>query len=207
VVGEGLRPLPGDHAATASAHTVNTAPTVDPDLDPFTPHTNSPDDVCETSPLVINPGSDDGYDHTPTHRKGSTGIGGTGSKIGALPAVLSLVRASVGPGAMALPYAFSQSGISVGLALLVSFTVIIYTNSECTACPSHCSPTLHYASLAQVPIETAALSSTDLSFGSPGLSLCTPPPSENAGRFETKDSVRRDVRRRRAGACVVQSVL
>jgi proton-coupled amino acid transporter len=50
-----------------------------------------------------------------------------GRRIGSLAAVLSLVRASIGPGALALPYAFSKSGIAVGLALLVTLaTTILY---------------------------------------------------------------------------------
>mmetsp|Transcript_31787 Transcript_31787/g.83278 ORF Transcript_31787/g.83278 Transcript_31787/m.83278 type:complete len:616 (+) Transcript_31787:264-2111(+) len=62
-------------------------------------------------------------------KRASMGIaGGPGPRIGRVAAVLSLVRASVGPGAMALPYAFSQSGISVGLGLLVIFTVVIFVN-------------------------------------------------------------------------------
>lgn len=82
-------------------------------------------DFGERSPL-LSPDSDE----SPAKLESGTPVKPPTSKIGVWAAVLSLVRASIGPGSMALPYAFSQSGIAIGLGMLVVFTVAIFINSK-----------------------------------------------------------------------------
>eukprot|EP00040_Diaphanoeca_grandis_P022848 m.123457 g.123457 ORF g.123457 m.123457 type:complete len:495 (+) comp28990_c0_seq1:349-1833(+) len=51
-----------------------------------------------------------------------------GGKISNVQAYLGMVRASIGPGCLALPYAFSKSGIPIGMGMLLIICMFIYYN-------------------------------------------------------------------------------
>eukprot|EP00038_Savillea_parva_P004272 m.135887 g.135887 ORF g.135887 m.135887 type:complete len:662 (+) comp11425_c0_seq1:135-2120(+) len=109
-------------------------------------------------------------------RKGdSIGIAGSsGPKISAVAGMLSLVRASVGPGAMALPYAFSRSGIGVGLLLLTVFTVIIYTNMRTLVRLKRRLPGVRtYGDVGQATLGSSGRAFVEVSLTGMELGICT----------------------------------
>jgi proton-coupled amino acid transporter len=74
-------------------------------------------------------GSSSTYEPVPDNEKPSNGGGDDGAvKATFLEGYLNFVRASIGPGCLALPFAFANAGYVLGPALLTLITIVVWQN-------------------------------------------------------------------------------